>query len=75
VARRGIHLLVVFDRLERADRTRLSSARAPTDVLRLNSPYAGRKDVIRSMIYWPAREGEVVHERARDDLAVAGAGG
>lgn len=67
-----LDLLVVFDRIELADRKRLISsirrsisARAPIDIFVTDlAEYERRKDVIGSMIYWPAREGEVVYERA-----------
>jgi len=67
-----LDLLVVFDRIDPADRTRLISsirrgisARAPIDVFVTDLiEYECRKDVIGSMAYWPAREGEVVYERA-----------
>ncbi len=67
-----LDLLVVFDRIDPADRTRLISsirraisARAPIDVFVTDlTEYERRKDVIGSMAYWPAREGEVVYERA-----------
>ncbi len=67
-----LDLLVVLDRIKHAERTRLVSsirraisARAPIDVFVTDlAEYERRKDVIGSMIYWPAREGEVVYERA-----------
>ncbi len=67
-----LDLLVVFDRIDPADRTRLISsirraisARAPIDVIVTDlTEYERRKDVIGSMAYWPAREGEVVYERS-----------
>lgn len=67
-----LDLLVVFDWIEPADRARLISsirraisARAPIDVFVTDlAEYERRKDVIGSMVYWPAREGEVVYERA-----------
>lgn len=67
-----LDLLVVLDRVEPVDRARLVSsirrsirARAPIDVFVTDlAEYERRKDVIGSMIYWPAREGEVVYERA-----------
>jgi len=67
-----LDLLVVFDHIEPADRTRLISsirraisARAPIDVFVTDlAEYERRKDVIGSMVYWPAREGEVVYKRA-----------
>lgn len=67
-----LDLLVVLDRVEPADRPRLVSsirraisARAPIDVFVTDlAEYETRKDVIGSMVYWPAREGEVVYERA-----------
>lgn len=67
-----LDLLVVFDRIEPADRMRMISsirraisARAPIDVFVTDlAEYERRKDVIGSMAYWPAREGEVVYERA-----------
>lgn len=67
-----LDLLVVLDHLEPADRARLMSrirraitAPAPIDVLVTDTnEYTKRKDVLGSMIYWPAREGQVVYERA-----------
>lgn len=67
-----LDLLVILDRLEPRDRVRLISsirraisARAPIDVFVTDlAEYERRKDVIGSMHYWPAREGEVVYERA-----------
>jgi predicted nucleotidyltransferase len=67
-----LDLLVVLDHLEPADRPRLVSsirraisARAPIDVFVTDlEEYERRKDVIGSMLYWPAREGETVYERA-----------
>lgn len=66
-----LDLLVVLDRMERADRLRLVSyirraitARAPIDVFVTDlDEYERRKDVLGSMVYWPAREGEVVYDR------------
>ena len=66
-----LDLLVVVDQIDLADRTRLISsirraisARVPIDVFVTDlSEYERRKDVIGSMAYWPAREGEVVYER------------
>lgn len=65
-----LDLLVVFDRIDLAERTRLISsirralsARAPIDVFVTDpTEYERRKDVIGSMAYWPAREGEIVYE-------------
>jgi predicted nucleotidyltransferase len=67
-----LDLLVIVDHLEPTGRARLISsirraisARAPIDVFVTDlSEYECRKDVIGSMQYWPAREGEVVYERA-----------
>ena len=67
-----LDLLVVFGRIDPADRTRLISsirraisARAPIDILVTDlTEYERRKDIIGSMAYWPAREGKVVYERA-----------
>lgn len=68
-----LDLLVVLDRVEPADRVRLVSSirraisvRAPVDVFVTDvAEYEQRKDVLGSMIYWPAREGEMVYERAK----------
>lgn len=67
-----LDLLVVLDHLEPADRPRLISAirraitaRAPIDVFVTDlAEYERRKDVIGSMLYWPAHDGETVYERA-----------
>ncbi|MGH3718712.1 MAG: nucleotidyltransferase domain-containing protein [Pseudonocardiaceae bacterium] len=68
----GLDLFVVLDRLEPKGRAwlissirRAISARAPIDVFVTDlAEYECRKDVVGSMHYWPAREGEVVYERA-----------
>lgn len=65
-------LLVVLDELDPADRSalvssirRAISARAPIDVFVTDlAEFERRKDVVGSMAYWPAREGEVVYQRA-----------
>lgn len=67
-----LDLLVVLDHLEPADRPQLISAirraitaRAPIDVFVTDlAEYERRKNVIGSMLYWPAHEGETVYERA-----------
>ena len=67
-----LDLLVVLDHIEPAERAHLISsvrraisARAPIDVFVTDlAEYERRKDVIGSMLYWPAREGQVVYERA-----------
>lgn len=67
-----LDLLVVLDRADPADRARLTSvirgaiaAPAPVDVVVTDTAeYERRRDVIGSMVYWPSREGRVVHERA-----------
>lgn len=67
-----LDLLVVLERMAPTERARLISsirraisARAPIDVFVTDlAEYERRKDVVGSMIYWPAREGEVVYERA-----------
>ena len=67
-----IDLLVVLDRLTPSERARLISsirrsisAPAPIDVYVTDiAEFERRKDVIGSIHYWPAREGEVVYERA-----------
>lgn len=67
-----LDLLVVLDHLEPVRRAQLISsirraisARAPIDVFVTDlAEYERRTDVIGSMLYWPAREGEVVYERA-----------
>ncbi|HEX5349042.1 MAG TPA: nucleotidyltransferase domain-containing protein [Pseudonocardiaceae bacterium] len=67
-----LDLLVVLDRIEPAERAHLISsvrraisARAPIDIFVTDlAEYERRKDVIGSMLYWPAREGQVVYERA-----------
>lgn len=67
-----LDLLVVLDHVEPAERARLISsirrsitAPAPIDVFVTDvAEYERRKDIIGSILYWPAREGEVVYERA-----------
>lgn len=67
-----LDLLVVLDRVAPSERARLiSSIRrsirvpAPIDVFVTDlAEYERRKDIIGSILYWPAREGEVVYERA-----------
>lgn len=67
-----LDLLVVLDRVEPSERARLMgrirraiSSPAPIDVLVTDRrEYAERRDVLGSMVYWPAREGRVVYERA-----------
>lgn len=67
-----LDLLVVLDRVEPSERARLISsirrsisAPAPIDIF-VTDPdeFERRRDVIGSIFYWPAREGEVVYERA-----------
>ncbi len=67
-----LDFLVVLDRLDPADRARLMgrirfaiAAQAPIDIFVTDiAEFERRRDVNGSMIYWPAREGEVVYERA-----------
>lgn len=67
-----LDLLVVLDRFDPVERPRLVStirraisARAPIDVFVTDvAEYERRKDILGSTAYWPAREGEVVYERA-----------
>jgi len=67
-----LDLLVVLDHVAPAERARLVSsirrsisAPAPIDIFVTDpAEYERRKDTIGSIFYWPAREGEVVYERA-----------
>lgn len=67
-----LDFLVVLDRLDPAERARLMgrirfaiNAHAPIDIFVTDlEEFDRRKDVNGSMLYWPAREGEVVYERA-----------
>ncbi len=67
-----LDLLVVLDQLDPAQRVRLMGqirfaigVRAPIDIFVTDvDEFDRRKDVNGSMLYWPAREGEVVYERA-----------
>lgn len=67
-----LDFLVVLDDLDVADRVRLMGrirfaidVQAPIDIFVTDiQEYDQRKDVNGSMFYWPAREGEVVYERA-----------
>lgn len=66
-----LDLLVVLDLLDPADRVRLMgairraiTAPAPIDVFVTDvAEFERRKDVLGSMQYWPAREGELVYDR------------
>lgn len=66
-----LDVLVVLDHLEPRDRARLVgrirraiTAHVPIDVFVTDvAEYERRKDIIGSMVYWPAREGEVLYER------------
>ena len=67
-----LDLMVIFDHLEPGQRRELTArimraVRAPvaydvfvTDV----AEFAAKKNVNGTMVYWPSREGLVVHERA-----------
>lgn len=67
-----LDLLIVFDRLEPGDRARLTGAvrrairaPAPVDVFVTDvREFEQRRDVLGAIQYWPAREGELVYERA-----------
>jgi predicted nucleotidyltransferase len=67
-----LDLLVVLDQVRPSQRARLISsirrsisAPAPIDIVVTDlAEYERRKDTIGSIFYWPAREGEVVYERA-----------
>jgi predicted nucleotidyltransferase len=67
-----LDLLVVLDRMAPSERARLISsirrsisAPVPIDVFVTDlAEYERRKNNIGSIFYWPAREGEVVYERA-----------
>jgi predicted nucleotidyltransferase len=66
-----LDFLVVLDHIEPAARARLMGrircaieANAPIDVFVTDvEEFDRRKDVNGSMLYWPAREGQVVYER------------
>lgn len=67
-----IDIVVVLPKIDPATRhevmTKLQlavSAPVPVDIFPTDSrEYDRRKDVVGSILYWPAREGRVVHERA-----------
>lgn len=67
-----LDFLVVLDHLDPAERARVMgqirfaiTAQAPIDILVTDvAEFERRRDVNGSMVYWPAREGEVVYERA-----------
>lgn len=67
-----LDLLVVLDHMVPSERARLISsirrsisAPAPIDIFVTDlAEYERRKDALGSIFYWPAREGEVVYERA-----------
>jgi uncharacterized protein len=67
-----LDLLVVFDRIDKRERPELMgrvrfaiTAPVPCDVIITDvEEFERRKDVNGSMLYWPAREGRVVYERA-----------
>jgi len=67
-----LDLLVVFDRIDKQERPELMgrvrfaiTAPVPCDVIVTDvEELERRKDVNGSMLYWPAREGRVVYERA-----------
>lgn len=67
-----LDLLVVFDHIDKRERPELMgrvrfaiTAPVPCDVIVTDvEEYERRKDVNGSMLYWPAREGRVVYDRA-----------
>lgn len=66
-----LDFLVILDHLDRSERARLMgrirfaiAALAPIDVYVTDlEEFDQRKNVNGSMLYWPAREGEVVYDR------------
>lgn len=71
-----IDLLVVFDRLDRADRRgRMREIRGaiktfvPVDILVADRTDFDRRDEVGSPMYWPVREGRSVYQRAGTRVA------